>query len=149
MRAVVQRVRQASVTVANEICGKIGPGLLIFLGVGQTDVEKDVSFMVDKIINLRIFEDGQGLMNHSLLDVGGELLVVSQFTLFGECRKGRRPSYSSAAPPAEARRLYLLFIDEARQKGISVATGQFQAMMDVALINDGPVTLLIDSAKTF
>ncbi len=147
MRAVVQRVSQASVCVDEQICGAIGPGLLVLLGAGKKDSEQDAVLLADKIANLRIFEDEHGLMNLSLLEVQGEMLVVSQFTLFGDCRKGRRPSYSTAAPPAEAARLYEQFIREIRARQITVATGKFQAMMDVALINNGPVTLLLDTEK--
>ena len=149
MRAVVQRVSQASVRVEGQICGAIGPGLLVLLGVGKKDVEQDALLLADKIANLRIFEDEHGVMNLSLLEVQGEMLVVSQFTLFGDCRKGRRPSYSSAAPPAEAALLYEQFIAEIRARQITVATGTFQAMMDVTLVNNGPVTLLLDTEKSF
>ncbi|PKN50454.1 MAG: D-tyrosyl-tRNA(Tyr) deacylase [Deltaproteobacteria bacterium HGW-Deltaproteobacteria-16] len=149
MRAVVQRVSQASVQVDGQICGAIGPGLLVLLGVGKNDSEQDAVLLADKIVNLRIFDDEQGLMNRSLLEEQGEMLVVSQFTLFGDCRKGRRPSYSTAAPPAEAASLYERFIREIRTKQITVATGKFQAMMDVTLINNGPVTLLLDTEKQF
>ena len=149
MRAVVQRVSQASVCVDKQICGAIGPGLLVLLGVGKNDSEQDAALLADKIANLRIFDDEHGLMNLSLLEVQGEMLVVSQFTLFGDCRKGRRPSYSTAAPPTEAARLYEQFIREIRAKRIPVATGKFQTMMDVALVNNGPVTLLLDTEKQF
>lgn len=149
MRAVVQRVSQASVSVDDQLCGAIGDGLLVLLGVGKNDSEQDAALLADKIANLRIFDDEQGLMNLSLLEVQGEMLVVSQFTLFGDCRKGRRPSYSTAAPPAEATRLYEQFIDEIRARKITVATGKFQAMMDVTLVNNGPVTLLLDTEKQF
>ncbi|MFQ6758457.1 MAG: D-tyrosyl-tRNA(Tyr) deacylase [Deltaproteobacteria bacterium] len=149
MRAVVQRVSQASVQVDGQICGAIGPGLLVLLGVGKNDSEQDAVLLADKIVNLRIFDDEQGLMNRSLLEVQGEMLVVSQFTLFGDCRKGRRPSYSTAAPPTEAASLYERFIREIRTKQITVATGKFQSMMDVTLINNGPVTLLLDTEKQF
>ncbi len=149
MRAVVQRVTQASVEVAGETCGAIGSGLVVLLGVGRMDTEKEAESLADKIANLRIFEDEKGMMNLSLLEVGGELLVVSQFTLFGDCRKGRRPSYASAAPPAEANRLYETFITAARNRNIRVATGKFQAMMNVSLSNYGPVTLLLDTEKNF
>ena len=149
MRAVVQRVSQASVSVDDQFCGAIGDGLLVLLGVGKNDSEQDAALLADKIANLRIFDDEQGLMNLSLLEVQGEMLVVSQFTLFGDCRKGRRPSYSTAAPPAEATRLYEQFIDEIRARKITVATGKFQAMMDVTLVNNGPVTLLLDTEKQF
>jgi len=147
VRAVVQRVSQASVCVDGQICGAIGPGLLVLLGVGKNDSEQDAALLADKIANLRIFDDEQGLMNLSLLEVQGEMLVVSQFTLFGDCRKGRRPSYSTAAPPAEAVRLYEQFIHEIRARQITVATGKFQTTMDVALVNNGPVTLLLDTEK--
>ncbi|MDP2815784.1 MAG: D-aminoacyl-tRNA deacylase [Rectinemataceae bacterium] len=147
MRAVVQRVSQASVSVDKQICGAIGPGLLVLLGVGNKDSEQDATLLADKIANLRIFDDEHGLMNLSLLEVQGEMLVVSQFTLFGDCRKGRRPSYSAAAPPAEAAHLYEHFIHKIRAKQIFVATGKFQSMMDVALVNNGPVTLLLDTEK--
>jgi D-tyrosyl-tRNA(Tyr) deacylase len=149
MRAVVQLVSQAAVTVHNSPCGEIKAGLVVLLGVGKNDTEKEASFLADKIVHLRIFADAEGLMNLSLLDVGGELLVVSQFTLFGDCRKGRRPSYSSAAAPATAKLLYEKFITEVEKRGIKVATGEFQASMQVSLINNGPVTLLIDSEKNF
>jgi len=149
VRAVVQRVSQASVCVDKQICGAIGPGLLVLLGVGKNDSEQDAALLADKIANLRIFDDEHGLMNLSLLEVQGEMLVVSQFTLFGDCRKGRRPSYSTAAPPTEAARLYEQFIREIRAKRIPVATGKFQTMMDVALVNNGPVTLLLDTEKQF
>ena len=149
MRAVIQRVSKASVTVNEKICGEIQAGLVVLLGVGKKDTEKEAKFLAEKICNLRIFDDDKGLMNLSLMDVGGEMLVVSQFTLFGDCRKGRRPSYSSAAPPEKANKLYLYFIEEIRKKNITTATGEFQAMMDVAMVNNGPVTLLVDSEKTF
>jgi D-tyrosyl-tRNA(Tyr) deacylase len=129
------------------ICGAIGPGLLVLLGVGKNDTQKDAMFLAEKIINLRIFDDGHGLMNLSLLETQGEILVVSQFTLFGDCSKGRRPSYSTAAPPADAANLYEQFINEIRARQITVATGKFQAMMDVTLVNHGPVTLLFDTEK--
>lgn len=149
MRAVVQRVSQASVRVDGQICGAIGPGLLVLLGVGKNDSQQDAALLAEKIANLRIFDDEQGLMNLSLLEVQGEMLVVSQFTLFGDCRKGRRPSYSMAAPPAEAMHLYEQFIQEIRARHLPVATGKFQAMMEVTLANNGPVTLLLDTEKQF
>lgn len=149
MRAVVQLVSEASVQVKNTTTGKIGLGLVVLLGVSRRDTERDVSYLADKISNLRIFPDEQGQMNRSVQDVAGEVLVVSQFTLFGDCRKGRRPSYSKAAPPDLAKRLYELFITEMETRKIPVATGEFQAMMQVRLINNGPVTVLIDSEKTF
>lgn len=147
MRAVVQRVSRASVRVGDQICGAIGAGLLVLLGVGKNDSEQDAAFLAEKIANLRIFDDEHGLMNLSLLDTKGEMLVISQFTLFGDCRKGRRPSYSTAAASAEAANLYEHFIREIRTKQVPVATGRFQAMMDVSLVNNGPVTLLLDTEK--
>ena len=149
MRAVVQRVSQAQVTVDNHICGAIRRGLLILLGVHRDDTDKDLLWMVDKIQHLRIFEDEQGLMNRSLIDIHGQLLVVSQFTLYGDCRKGRRPSWNEAAPPALAKELYDRFLELCRQRDIATEAGVFQAMMDVSLTNDGPVTILLDSHKTF
>ena len=149
MRAVVQLVSKASVRVKEKQISQIGPGLLILLGVHRDDTEKDASMLADKIANLRVFPDQDKLMNLSILDVGGNMLVVSQFTLYGDCRKGRRPSYTSAAPPGLANRLYELFMEETRKTGITVASGEFQAMMDVELINQGPVTLLLDSTKLF
>ena len=149
MRAVVQRVSSASVKVDGEEIGRIGTGLLVLLGVHGEDSDEDVRWLAEKIINLRVFEDEGGRMNRSLLDTGGEILVVSQFTLYGDCRKGRRPSWSKAAPPERARILYERFCEQVRSTGVTVATGRFQAMMQVSLINDGPVTLLLDSNKTF
>lgn len=149
MRAVVQRVKQARVEVKGETVGSINHGLLVFLGVGKEDSEEDLSYIVDKLLHLRIFEDEQGKMNRSIVDIGGEILVVSQFTLFGDCRKGRRPSFSEAAPPDKAERLYEECINRLRASGISVSTGKFREMMDVYLINDGPVTMLLDSKKIF
>lgn len=149
MRAVIQRVSRASVQVDTKTIGSIERGLAVLLGVHRHDMGQDVQWMKEKIVHLRIFDDFQGKMNLSLLDVGGELLVVSQFTLFGDCRKGRRPSWSQAAPPAHAKRLYLDFVAGVQEKGISVHTGKFQAMMDVKLTNNGPVTLLLDSHKQF
>ena len=148
MRAVVQRVSRAKVTVDGKITGEIGKGLLILLGVAADDSESDAVYLVEKIVNLRIFEDDDEKMNRSVLDVGGSLLVVSQFTLFGDTRRGRRPSYIDAAPPETANRLYEFFVVEAR-KHLIVETGKFQAKMDVELVNDGPVTILIDSNKQF
>ena len=144
MRAVVQLVSKASVRVKEKQISQIGPGLLVLLGVHRDDTEKDASMLAEKIANLRVFPDQDKLMNLSILDVGGDMLVVSQFTLYGDCRKGRRPSYSSAAPPGLANRLYELFMKETRKTGITVASGEFQAMMDVELINQGPVTLLLE-----
>ena len=149
MRAVVQRVREASVQVDGEVVGRIGRGLLVLLGVGQQDEPGDAVYLADKIVNLRIFADDQGKMNRSLADVGGALLVVSQFTLWGDCRKGRRPSFVAAAEPEKARALYQVFIRHAADLGAEVATGRFQELMLVSLVNDGPVTLLLDSAKEF
>jgi len=149
MRAVVQRVSRASVTVDGETVGKIDRGLLVLLGVSNKDVEKDVLYCLEKILNLRIFEDADEKMNLSLLDIAGELLVVSQFTLYGDPRRGRRPSFIEAAAPEEANRLYEYFVAEARKQIAKVDTGRFQAMMGVELVNDGPVTILIDSEKHF
>lgn len=149
MRAVVQLVKKASVTVAGSVIAEIGPGLLILLGVQKSDSPADAKMLAEKIVHLRIFPDQGKLMNLSVLDVGGEVLVVSQFTLYGDCRKGRRPSYSSAAPPDLAETLYEQFIREVKNLGVPAASGKFQAMMDVELINQGPVTLLLDSTKAF
>jgi D-tyrosyl-tRNA(Tyr) deacylase len=145
MRAVVQRVKQSSVNVNGDIVGEIGRGLLVFLGVANGDKIDDVDYLVNKIVHLRIFEDENEKMNRSLHDVGGEMLVVSQFTLLGDCRKGRRPSFINAARPEQATELYEYFVKKTREQGITVKTGQFRAMMEVALINDGPVTLIIES----
>jgi D-tyrosyl-tRNA(Tyr) deacylase len=147
MRAVLQRVSRAGVTVDGELTGEIGNGILILLGVGGDDVEADASYLVDKIVNLRIFDDGEGKMNRSLIDVGGGLLVVSQFTLYADVRKGRRPSYIGAAPPELANRLYEFFVEDARKHISKVETGRFQAMMDVELVNDGPVTIILDTSQ--
>ena len=149
MRAVVQRVTQGAVTVENETIGKIERGLVILVGVTHTDDGASASFLAQKIANLRIFEDADGKMNLSLLDVSGEMLVVSQFTLYGDARKGRRPSFIKAAPPQKANALYEFFVAEARKQIAKVETGRFQAMMDVELVNDGPVTILLDSGKLF
>ena len=145
MRALLQRVSQARVTVDGAVVGAIGPGLLILLGVAKPDTAANAEFLVDKILNLRIFPDAVGKMNLSLLDTAGELLVVSQFTLYGDCRKGRRPGFDAAAPAEQARTLYESFVALARRSGLRVATGVFQAHMQVALVNDGPVTLLLES----
>lgn len=145
MIAVVQRVKSASVTVGGETVGKTGPGLLVLLGVAREDETGDIAYVADKIVNLRIFSDEAGKMNRSLADTGGQMLVVSQFTLLGDCRKGRRPSFVNAAPPEKADDFYQQFVQKVREKGISVETGQFQAMMDVGLVNDGPVTLIVES----
>ena len=149
MRAVVQRVREAKVEVESRVVGEIGPGFLVLLGVGEDDTESDGKYLANKIANLRVFPDEKGLMNLSLLDTGGSLLVVSQFTLWGDCRKGRRPSFAHAARPEKAVALYETFIEEAKSLEIRVASGRFQEMMDVHLINDGPVTLMLDSKKAF
>lgn len=149
MRAVIQRVSRAKVTVANETVGEIGKGVLILLGVALDDTEKDAIYLLEKTLNLRIFEDTHEKMNFSLLDIKGELLVVSQFTLFGDARRGRRPSFIEAAAPKDAKRLYDFFASEARKQIVKVETGQFQAMMDVESVNDGPVTILLDSRKLF
>jgi D-aminoacyl-tRNA deacylase len=149
MRAVVQRVKSASVTVESEIVGQIGKGLLVLLGVSAKDSEKDSVYLVEKTLNLRIFEDIEDKMNLSLLEIKGELLVVSQFTLFGDARRGRRPSFIEAALPEKANSLYEYFVSEASKQLPRVETGKFQAMMDVQLINDGPVTILLDSQKNF
>jgi D-tyrosyl-tRNA(Tyr) deacylase len=149
MRAVVQRVTEAWVRVDDREAGRIGAGLLVLLGVGQGDADADADHLADKVVNLRIFPDDAGHMNRSLLDSGGELLVVSQFTLYGDARKGRRPSFVQAAPPDEAQRLYRRFIAHAASLGPRVAEGVFQAMMDVHLVNHGPVTILLDSGRAF
>ncbi|MBO3443455.1 D-aminoacyl-tRNA deacylase [Clostridium sp. CCUG 7971] len=149
MRAVVQRVSSSKVTVENNVIGKINKGLLVLLGVTHEDTSKDVDYMIDKILNLRIFEDENEKMNLSLKDVGGELLVVSQFTLYGDCRKGKRPSFSNAARPDLATKLYEEFIQKAKEQGVVVGTGQFGAHMMVDLTNDGPVTMLLESNKSF
>ena len=145
MRAVLQRVKEASVTVDGNVVGAIGPGLLVLLGVGKGDTEADVDFMVDKVPGLRIFEDAAGKMNLSLVDGSKALLAVSQFTLFADTKKGRRPSFIDAMPPEEAKRLYALFCERCRAAGLTVAEGIFAADMKVALINDGPVTIIMDS----
>jgi D-tyrosyl-tRNA(Tyr) deacylase len=161
MRAVVQRVARASVSVKDEhgttsttsttntIVGVIGKGLVVLLGVGRGDIEKDAEYLAQKIVNLRIFEDENDKMNISLLDIKGQLLVVSQFTLYGDCRKGKRPSYERAAIPEQAVAIYERFVDCCKSYGLTVETGKFQAMMQVELVNDGPVTLLLDSSKEF
>ena len=149
MRAVVQRTREASVRVNSEVVGEIRGGLLIFLGVGRGDSEKDADFLAEKITHLRIFQDAEQKMNLSLLDAGGAMLIVSQFTLHGDCRKGRRPSFVAAAPPEEAEPLYERFIARVEKLGVPVAAGRFGAMMEVTLVNDGPVTLLLDTRGAF
>jgi D-tyrosyl-tRNA(Tyr) deacylase len=142
-------VAEAAVRVDDEVVGRIGPGVLVLLGVGQGDAEADADYLADKVLHLRIFPDEAGQMNRSVLDTRGELLAVSQFTLYGDTRRGRRPGFSSAAPPEEANRLYRYFVGRLRESGLRVEEGVFRAMMDVSLVNRGPVTILLDSAKTF
>ena len=149
MRAVIQRVSQASVTVDNNIVGKISKGLLVFLGIGEADDESDLSYLVDKISGLRIFQDENDKMNLSVEDVRGEILLISQFTLYGDVRKGKRPSFTKSAHPTVGEKLYEEFIKKLKLSGIKVETGIFGAHMDVELVNDGPVTILIDSKKDF
>lgn len=149
MRAVVQRVSRAKVTVEETITGEIGRGFLVLLGVAEGDTTTDAVMLADKLAGLRVFEDSDGKMNLALADVGGAMLVVSQFTLLGDCRKGRRPSFIAAARPEVAEALYRTFVAEVQGRGITVATGRFQTHMDVELVNDGPVTLLVDSRKEF
>jgi D-aminoacyl-tRNA deacylase len=148
VRAVIQRVSRASVVVEGRVAGEIAAGLVVLLGVGRTDNLESAAYLAEKIVNLRIFSDDAGKMNLSLLDVGGAALVVSQFTLYGDTRGGRRPSYIQAAPPEEANRLYQEFVRSMRELGIRVETGVFQAHMQVELVNDGPVTILLDSEKS-
>lgn len=145
MRVVVQRCASASVRVDGETVGEIGPGLMLLVGVTHDDTESDARWMADKVAGLRIFEDSEGKMNHSVLDTGGGVLSVSQFTLYGDCRKGKRPNFMAAARPEQAEPLYETFNDLLRARGLVVETGKFGAMMDVALVNDGPVTLILDS----
>ena len=149
MRAVVQRVKEAMVKVEGQVTGSIQNGFLVYLGVGSTDGESDAEYLSEKIAGLRVFEDETGKMNLSLEQGKGSLLVVSQFTLYGDCRRGKRPSFSEAAPPEKAESLYQYFIQKSRERGLSVETGLFQAMMEVCSINDGPVTILLDSQKNF
>ncbi len=149
MRAVIQRVSRAQVTVNGELTGKIARGLLVFLGVAQADTEADAAYLVDKITGLRIFEDDQGKMNLSVAGVGGAVLVVSQFTLYGDVRRGKRPSFDAAAPPQRARELYEHVVERIHAAGLPCETGRFQEMMEVELVNDGPVTILLDSTKLF
>jgi D-tyrosyl-tRNA(Tyr) deacylase len=149
MRTVVQRVSRASVTVDGEVVGSIGRGLLVLLGVGGADTEAAAEYLADKTLGLRIFEDAAGKMNLSVQEIGGSILVVSQFTLYGDVRKGKRPSFDAAAKPARANELYEYFVARIRAAGVECATGRFQAMMDVELVNDGPVTILLDSEKAF
>jgi len=147
MRACIQRVSQSRVVVEGEVTGQIGRGLLVLLGVAQDDTDAQLTWLADKIVGLRIFEDEQGKMNRSLAEVGGEMLVVSQFTLYGDCRKGRRPSFASAAPPEKAEQMYDDFVQYVSRQGVTVATGRFRAHMEVELTNDGPVTIWIDSEQ--
>jgi D-aminoacyl-tRNA deacylase len=149
MRAVVQRVSRATVTVAGSVSGEIGVGLLVLLGVGREDRDADVNYLVEKIIGLRIFEDEDGKMNRSVQDAGGSVLAVSQFTLYGDVRRGKRPSFDAAAAPDQARRLYELFVERVRAAGLRCETGRFQEIMQVELVNEGPVTILLDSRKAF
>nr|MBF0223503.1 D-tyrosyl-tRNA(Tyr) deacylase [Desulfobulbaceae bacterium] len=149
MRAIVQLVSAASVTVDKKVIGSIGDGLLTLIGVSKDDSQTDADFLAKKIVGLRIFPDQDELMNRSLLDIKGQMLIVSQFTLYGDCRKGRRPSYNDAAAPEQANALYEYFIDAVNKLGIQTQTGQFQALMQVKLINEGPVTIMIDSKKQF
>ncbi|HKT68715.1 MAG TPA: D-aminoacyl-tRNA deacylase [Terriglobales bacterium] len=149
MRAVIQRVSRAKVTVAGEVVGEIGPGLLVLLGVGQGDAEADADYLAEKIAGLRIFEDAEGKMNRAVEESGGAVLAVSQFTLYGDVRRGKRPSFDAAARPEQARRLYDYFVDKIRAAGLRCEAGRFQEMMQVELVNDGPVTILLDSKKQF
>jgi D-tyrosyl-tRNA(Tyr) deacylase len=149
MRSVVQRVDRAVVSVGSRIISSIGKGVLVFLGVEKADSHNDADYLTEKIMNLRIFKDAEGKMNLSILDISGEMLVVSQFTLLGDCRKGRRPSFISAEQPEEAKKLYEYFINRAKEKINHVGAGEFQAMMNIESVNDGPVTMLLDSRKIF
>ena len=149
MRAVIQRVKEAQVTVEGNVVGRISYGLLVFLGVGEGDTERDAQYLAEKISNLRVFADAEGKMNLSVMDAGGEVLAVSQFTLYGDCRKGRRPSFSGAATPESANKLYLHFVEVLQEQGLQVETGVFQADMEVGLVNDGPVTLIVSSGGEF
>lgn len=149
MRAVLQRVSEASVKVDNNIIGQIQKGFVVLLGIGKEDNEEDIKYICEKIINLRVFEDAQDKMNLSVLDVEGELLIISQFTIYGDCRKGRRPSFDTAAKVEEAKRLYEKFLEEIKNNGIKIEAGEFQADMKVSLVNDGPVTMLLDSKRMF
>lgn len=149
MRAVIQRVSRASVKIDGAIHGEISHGMVVLLGISGSDAVSDLQWLAEKVVNLRIFEDQQGKMNKSLTDIGGEMLIISQFTLYGDCRKGRRPGFSSAAAPEIAEPLYRRFIEEVKNRQIKVATGIFQASMEIELVNDGPVTLLLDSEKQF
>jgi D-tyrosyl-tRNA(Tyr) deacylase len=149
VRAVVQRVSRAKVTVNGETAGEIGLGLLVLLGVGQADTETDAAYLADKVSGLRVFEDDQGKMKRSVQDAGGSVLAVSQFTLYGDVRRGKRPSFDAAAAPEQARQLYEFFVKQIRAAGLRCETGRFQEMMKVELVNEGPVTILLDSTKAF
>jgi len=149
MRAVIQRVKSAKVEVGSRVIGKIGQGLLVFLGVSREDNYEDADYLIEKIINLRVFDDEEGKLNLSLLDIGGEILLVSQFTLLADCRKGRRPSFVNAANPETAQKIYHYFIEQIKQRKIPLATGEFQSHMEITLINNGPVTIILDSKKEF
>jgi len=149
MRAVIQRVSRAQVAVDGEVVGQIGPGLLVLLGVGRDDTEADAIYLAEKIAGLRIFADDHGKMNRNVQEAGGSVLAVSQFTLYGDVRRGKRPSFDEAAPPETARQLYEFFVEKARATGLRCETGQFQTMMQVELVNEGPVTILLDSRKNF
>lgn len=149
MKALLQRVTKASVSVGGEVVGSIGPGLVVFVGVANGDSERDVQYLAEKTTGLRIFDDGQGRLNLSVQDIGGELLLVSQFTLLADTRKGRRPSFTDAAPPAQAEALFNHFVEQVRATGLKVATGRFQQYMQVEIHNDGPVTIMLDSREKF
>ena len=149
MRAVIQRVSSAQVAVGDEVTGKIGHGLLVLLGVGVNDAETDADYLAEKIAGLRVFEDENGKMNLSVTEIAGQVLAVSQFTLYGDARRGKRPSFDAAAPPERARQLYEYFVEKIRSRGLSCETGRFQQTMQVQLVNDGPVTILLDSTKVF
>jgi D-tyrosyl-tRNA(Tyr) deacylase len=149
VRAVIQRVSRAKVTVGGEVVGEIGPGLLVLLGVGSGDTRADADYLAEKTVGLRIFEDSDGKMNLSLADTGGAVLLVSQFTLYGDVRRGKRPSFDAAAPPQLAKELYEYFVEKIRAAGLRCETGRFQEMMQVELVNEGPVTILLDSSKAF
>lgn len=149
MRAIIQRVKEARVEIEGEVVGRIGKGILVLLGAGKNDMKEDAEYLAEKILGLRIFEEEEGKMNLSVTDTDGEVLIVSQFTLYGDCRKGRRPSFDKAAPPELAEELYNLFVNELKERGAKVETGRFRAMMDVHLINWGPVTLMLDSKREF
>lgn len=149
MRAVIQRVSRAQVSVGEEIVGKIGAGLLVLIGVAKTDTQADADYLAGKVVGLRIFEDDNGKMNLSILDTGGAVLAVSQFTLYGDVRKGKRPSFDDAAPPQLANELYEYFVRKSRDAGVTCETGRFQAKMQVELVNDGPVAILLDSKRVF